>query len=198
MKQIEHQIFLSLLLRKKFCKRNWMSVCQARKRKLNVLPVSCSLNCFNQCRRWRTTPLQISCQHIVRMWYTIIFRSFRVLVFAYLNVGAKRLSPTHAQVHECGRRAQEKRVSGCSGNGTNVCRRSWRSWCNFPGTNDRCLTRKVTVSRQQLQTYYRSKHFVFHLIVHLTISKKLNILRCNHFETFHGFYDHWLHNDSYV
>ena len=44
--------------RKKFCKRNRMSVLPARKRQPSILSVSCRLNRFNRCSRWRTTPFQ--------------------------------------------------------------------------------------------------------------------------------------------
>ena len=40
----------------KFCKRNRMAVCPARKQKPSILSVSCRLNRFNRCSRWRTTP----------------------------------------------------------------------------------------------------------------------------------------------
>ena len=52
---------------KKFCKRNRMSVCPARKRKPSILFVSCRLNRFNRLSRGRT--FQILCQNIVRNWY---------------------------------------------------------------------------------------------------------------------------------
>ena len=54
---------------KKFCKRNRMSVCPARKRKPSILSVSYRLNRLNRCSRGRTTPLQILCQNMVRTWY---------------------------------------------------------------------------------------------------------------------------------
>ena len=56
--------------RKKFCKRKRMSVSPARKRKASILSVSYRLNRFNRCSRWRTTPFQISCQYMVRTWYS--------------------------------------------------------------------------------------------------------------------------------
>ena len=59
--------------RKKFCKRKRMSVGSARKRKPNVLSVSHGLNRFNWCSRGRTTPLQILCQNMDRMWYWVNF-----------------------------------------------------------------------------------------------------------------------------
>ena len=52
--------------RKKSCKGNRMSVCQARKRKPSILSVSYRLDHFNRCSRWKTTPLQIFCQNMVR------------------------------------------------------------------------------------------------------------------------------------
>ena len=54
--------------RKKFYKRNRMSVCPARERKPSILSLSYRLNLFNRCSRWRTTPLQILCQNMVRAW----------------------------------------------------------------------------------------------------------------------------------
>ena len=56
--------------RKEFCKRNGMSVCSARKRKASILSVSYKLNRFNRLSRWKTTPLQILCQNMVRTWYS--------------------------------------------------------------------------------------------------------------------------------
>ena len=60
---------------KEFCERNRMSVCSTRKRKPSILSLSCRLNRFNRCSRWRTTPLQILCQNMVRPWY--ILRTLR-------------------------------------------------------------------------------------------------------------------------
>ena len=68
---------------KKFCKRNRMSVCPARKQKPKISSVSYRLNRFNGCSRWRTTPLQILCQNMVRTWcvrlllgrYCIVFQN---------------------------------------------------------------------------------------------------------------------------
>ena len=54
--------------RKKFCKRNRMSVCPAWKRKPSILSVSYRLNRLNRCSRGRTTPLQTLCQNMVRTW----------------------------------------------------------------------------------------------------------------------------------
>ena len=53
---------------KKFCKHKRMSVCPARKRKSSVLSVSYRLNRFSRYSRWRTMPLQILCQNMVRTW----------------------------------------------------------------------------------------------------------------------------------
>ena len=53
----------------KFCKRNRMAVCPARKRKPSILSFSCRLNRFNRCSRWKTTSLLILCQNMVRTWY---------------------------------------------------------------------------------------------------------------------------------
>ena len=68
MERIGHRIclLLSSVLVKKFCKGKRMSVCPARKRKPSILSVSCGLNRFNRCSRWRTPPLQILCQNMVR------------------------------------------------------------------------------------------------------------------------------------
>ena len=55
---------------KKFCKHNRMSICSARKWKPSILSVSHRTNRLNRYSRWRTTPLQISCQNVVRTWYT--------------------------------------------------------------------------------------------------------------------------------
>ena len=55
--------------RKKFCKRKRMSFYRTKKRKPSILSVSCRLNRFNRCSRWKTTSLQILCQNMVRMWY---------------------------------------------------------------------------------------------------------------------------------
>ena len=54
--------------RKKFCKRKRMSVCPARKRKASISSVSCRLNRFNRCSRWRATLFQILCRNMVRTW----------------------------------------------------------------------------------------------------------------------------------
>ena len=61
--------------RRKFCKRNRMSVCPARKRKPSILSLFCRLNRFHRCSRWRTTLLQISCQNMVRTWYSAVLMS---------------------------------------------------------------------------------------------------------------------------
>ena len=63
--------------RKKFCKRNRMSVCSARKRKASILSVSHRLNRFGRCNRWGTISLQILCHKMVRNWYnwSIILRA---------------------------------------------------------------------------------------------------------------------------
>ena len=50
--------------RERFCKRNRMSVCPARKRKPSILSVFYRLNRFNRLGRGRTTPLQIC----VKIW----------------------------------------------------------------------------------------------------------------------------------
>ena len=69
--------------RKKFCKRNRMSVCPARKGKPSSLSVSYRLNRFNRCSRGRTRPLQILCQNMVRAWYDHgsgdVFTNFRMI-----------------------------------------------------------------------------------------------------------------------
>ena len=55
--------------REKFCKRNRMSVCAARKRKASILSFSYTLNRLNRCSRWRTRPLQMLCHNMVHIWY---------------------------------------------------------------------------------------------------------------------------------
>ena len=55
--------------REKFCRHNRVPVCLTRKQKVSILSVSYRLNRFNRCRRWRSTPLQILCQNVVRTWY---------------------------------------------------------------------------------------------------------------------------------
>ena len=54
--------------RKKSYKRNRMSVCAARRRKASILSLSYRFDRFNRCSEWRTTPLQILCQNMVRTW----------------------------------------------------------------------------------------------------------------------------------
>ena len=55
--------------RKKFCKRNRMSVCTGRKRRPSISSLSHRLNGPNRCSRGRITPFQILRQNMVRTWY---------------------------------------------------------------------------------------------------------------------------------
>ena len=54
--------------REKFCKRNRMSVCPARKGNPNSSSVPYRLNRLNRCSRRKTTPFQMLCQNMVRTW----------------------------------------------------------------------------------------------------------------------------------
>ena len=71
---------------KKFCKRNRMSVCAAKKRKPSILSLSCRLDRFYRCSRGRTTPLQILCQNMVRTWYEVSSKTNRSDFFLSFSI----------------------------------------------------------------------------------------------------------------